>query len=257
VFATLVGCSGGKAKAIDDDHPARVESRDGGAGSAPHDGPAVGDVSVRVEWHDVPMALRASPGRTACGTARLGAVAPTTTWGIPGAFVIVVGERATPVPVAEPARVVLEHCALSPRVAVTGPTVSIASAADAPARLVLEQRSIIPIEGKTVRSDPAANKVPIQLPIAGHEVVAALQPGLIYALVGDGIDPAWIVAGVPPFTAITDATGVAVLRDVPVGTHAVVAWLPRIEGEPERIARGELAVTRGGLAELVLDLTKP
>src|ERR1700733_4787888 len=50
---------------------------------------AKGDVQVRVEWPDVPVAARASQSRTRCGTAAAPDVAPTTTWGVPEAIVAI------------------------------------------------------------------------------------------------------------------------------------------------------------------------
>src|SRR5262249_37046318 len=101
---------------------------------------AKGDVQIRVEWHDVPTAARTSPGRTTCGTPRHPAVAPTATWGVPDAIVAIEVDHGRAMS-APDARVVLEHCALSPRVLVAGPSLAIASAADAPAKLQLARMS--------------------------------------------------------------------------------------------------------------------
>src|SRR5690606_14172736 len=93
----------------------------------------------------------------------------------------------------------------------------------------------------------------IQLPVAGHAVAAALDPGAIYALATDAKDPelAWIVAA---SATVTDASGVAVVKDVAPGVHAVRAWLPPRAGRPARYAAGKVTVAAGELAELTLKL---
>jgi hypothetical protein len=63
--------------------PARGDAAVGSAGAAAAAGSGVGDLEIHVEWHDTPTALRTSPGRAPCGTARPAALAPSTTWGIP------------------------------------------------------------------------------------------------------------------------------------------------------------------------------
>ncbi|HEY0252790.1 MAG TPA: hypothetical protein VGC41_14745, partial [Kofleriaceae bacterium] len=102
--------------------PYRVEA------NAPH-----GDVQFRVEWKDVPLEARASSGRTACATAKPPSIAPTTTWGVPDALVMIEVDHGKE-PAPQPVRVVLDHCALSPRLAV-GSELVLASAMDGPAEL--------------------------------------------------------------------------------------------------------------------------
>ena len=223
----------------------------GSAGSSRPAGPTHGEIQIRVEWADVPMAARASPGRTPCNTPRAPSVAPTTTWGIPDAVVIVEDARADP---AEP-RIVLAECALSPRVAI-GASLVVESAADRPTSVTLSRRADLP---KLASPAPggAAPRV-LRLPIAGHAVAVSLDAGGVYELATADKDPeiAWIVAP-PPGAAIaaTDATGQAVLHGVSPGAHAVTAWLPPRAGQPARIARGTVTVAPGALAELSLPLT--
>ncbi|HUJ63574.1 MAG TPA: hypothetical protein VLX92_33975, partial [Kofleriaceae bacterium] len=100
-----------------------------------HPGPA-GDATIRVEWPEAPAALRASTGRTPCGTARPPAIAPTTMWGIPDVVVAVLPEHGEAAPQRE-ARIVLDRCALEPRVAVAGATLAITGTAAAPAELAI------------------------------------------------------------------------------------------------------------------------
>ena len=81
-LVALAACSSGRAKAVED---ARTAAHPEPTPKPASDAPAIvsgaGDVQIRVEWHDVPAVVRASPGRTMCGTALAAAVAPTTTWG--------------------------------------------------------------------------------------------------------------------------------------------------------------------------------
>ena len=219
-----------------------------GSGVAPLPPPktTTGDVSVRVEWPGVGADVRASPGTTPCGTARAPQVLPTTTFGIPDAVVFVDGAPA----VGGEARVRLADCAFAPKV-VIGTALIVDSAAARPARVVLSHRAqASDPKGKLEESTPPRT---IQLPIAGHAASASLDAGAIYALATDAKDPelAWIVAAT---AAVTDASGVALVKDVPAGEHAVRAWLPPRAGRPARYASGKVTVEPGDLAELTLKL---
>jgi len=208
---------------------------------------AHGDVQIRVEWKDVPVVARASPGRTACGTAKLAAVAPTTTWGIPDAVVMIEVDHGKPI-AAEPARIVLEHCALSPRLAI-GSSAIVASAMDAPAQVTFARVGnarplVVPVktEGKVAR-----------LPVVGHEVSIPIDPSSLLA-VTSAEDEALVLAPPTPYFAITEANGQVVLRDVPVGTFDIAALLPARAGQPARTAKGTVTVVAGALAEVTLTL---
>jgi hypothetical protein len=179
--------------------------------------PGKGDVSIRVEWHDVPLAARAP---RPCGPD----VAPTTTWGIPDAVVTLARAGA---PAAPPARVTLDRC-LHPRVQIAGDSLTIASAVTAPATLAFDAR-------------------PVMLPIAGHEVTAALTDGRHELVAGDA--RAWVIHDAN--AAVTDATGVAILREVPSGVYPVTAWLPAANLS----AKGEVTVMPGVLTDVTLTLT--
>ncbi len=220
------------------------------APTAPKPAPTTGDIQVRVEWRDVPAALRASPGRTPCATPRTPAVAPTTTWGIPDVFVIV--ERGSVVP-AE-ARIVVADCTLTPR-AVAARTLIVESGVERPVTVSLVKRgdlaSIDKLEAGTAK--------PIQLPIAGHAVAIQLEAGTIYELRTDVAAPgkpesAWIIAAP---AAVTEASGQVLLRDLAPGKHAVRAWLPPRAGAPARTATGTATVEAGDLADLTLPLAVP
>ena len=108
---------------------------------------AKGDVQIRVEWKDVPVEARGSAGRTACGTAKVPAVAPTTTWGIPDVVVMIDANHGKALAGSgsgslggQGMRIVLEHCALAPRVAIV----------ESPVIVVLEVIRIRPHGGVNV-----------------------------------------------------------------------------------------------------------
>lgn len=210
-----------------------------GSGSAK---PTTGEIRARVEWANVPAVARASQGKTPCKTARAPSVRPTTTWGVPDAVVIVSG--AAP----GPARVVLADCALAPITAL-GSRLVVASAVGQPARVMFTKRADV----ATLDTIGAGLGQPIMLPIAGHEVDVALEPGGIYSVATDEPTPelAWIVAarGAP-----TDAAGVALITGLPPGDHQLVAWLPPRADQPGRVARGTATVVAGDVVDITLEL---
>jgi hypothetical protein len=248
-LSVALGCSGNKTtppKPVRDD--ARRDANVADAVVLRVDPSGKGDVQIRVEWKDVPVAARAAPGRTTCGTSRPAAVAPTTTWGIGDVFVAI----DVPAPAKGSAhRVVLGECVLSPRVVVSSGTVAIASAMQAPARATLQRAGRLPL-GSALADDKPRD---VFLPIAGHEVEVALDANAIYRIAA-GDESAWIVASDHPFIAVTETTGTVILRDVPAGTHAVSAWLPPRSGQSARVAKGTVTVTDGALADVTLDITK-
>jgi hypothetical protein len=218
----------------------------GGAPDAAGAVAAVGDLQVRVEWADVPVAARTSPGRTRCNTARAPSVTPTTTWGIPDALVIVDG--VAPAGGTPTARLALADCALSPRVAV-GDTLAITSAVDRPAKLILRKRG-------TIDRLAPGTPIPVMLPIAGHTAIVALDPGAIYSLETDDPDPEVAFVAAIAGAVVTDATGHAIIRDLAAGAHAVTAWLPSRSGQPARVGKATATVAAGDLEELTVKLTK-
>ena len=226
---------------------------DGGSGLANVDSlpadRATGDVQVRVEWKAVPVAARASAGHTACQTARAAAVAPTTMWGIPEVIVIVDGAPAPVDATRAPVRVLLADCVLSPRVG-TGPALTVASGVDRPATVLVAKRGTL---GTLATLDGTAAATTLRLPIAGHAVALALEPGGIYEVrtVDVPAESAWVIGATGE---ITDPTGQVLVRDVAPGRHAVTAWLPPRGGQAARVAHGTVEVVAGDLAELVVEL---
>jgi hypothetical protein len=259
----IAACSSGKPHVVEDAKSVQPPARD--AAVVAPTGPyravssefAKGDVQIRVEWHDVPTVARANEGRTACGTPRAPTVAPTTTWGIPEAIVMIDVDHGKPLaePDAPESRVVLASCALTPRVVIAGKTLHVASTASEPARLALTRMSSARPLGAAGAPDASARA--IQLPIAGHEVAVTLEPDSSYVLAGDpkDADAATILVPPTPYYAVTEANGQVVVRDVPVGSYPVVALLPARSGQPARMQRGMVTVVAGGLAETTVDLT--
>ncbi len=243
LVAVLASCSGNKARTGDD--AVRAVPRVDAAVAVSSDaapGPA-GELAVRVEWKAVAIA-RSSPGRTPCNTPRAPSVAPTTTFGIPEAFVRVEGATAVP---AE-AHVVLADCALRPRVAV-GKSLVIESAVDRPTRVTLTKQGSFTDTGALHPGEPRV----IQLPIAGHAVSVPLDADGVYLLATDGKDPetAWIVAAP---VAITDVAGLATVTGLAPGSHAVTVWLPPRGARPARDAQAPATVVANELVEVTVTL---
>lgn len=245
----VVACSG-KPRPEEATHAptrddAAVRGDAGRPGGAADARPATGDLQIRVEWPEVPVAARSSPGRTPCHTPRAPSVVPTTTWGVPDALVIVEGAA----PRTADAHITLENCAFLPRIAAGG-SLAITSAADRPAKLVLRKRGSAASLGQLATGDP----VPVMLPIAGHTVTTALDPGAIYSLETDAADPEVTFIAAVPSGYVTEANGQVIVRDLAIGTHAVTAWLPPRAGQPARTGRGTATVAAGDLAELTVTL---
>jgi hypothetical protein len=242
----LAACSGSKSRPEDARHVAHESPRDAVLAI---DAPATGDgdVQIRVEWKDTPVVARQSPGRNACGTAKAPSVAPTTTWGVPEVFVVL---DLPGKPAEHDAHILLQDCVLSPRIAIAGRELTLESGVSEPAKVSLHQVGKLPFGGNLTDASRT-----VYLPIAGHEVVATLEPGALYRVDSDD-SAAWIVAADRPYLAITEANGQVILRDVPVGAYPVTAWLPPRGDQPARIAQGTVTVVAGGLAEVTLDLSK-
>ena len=188
--------------------------------------------------------MRNSPGRTPCNTPRAASLAPTTTWGIPDAFVIVEGVRATPTE----ARIVLADCAFRPRLA-AATTLVLESACDQPCKVTLIKYGNLSNLGELRPGDVRV----IQLPIAGHAVTIPLDANGIYQLATDSKDPetAWIVAAP---AVVTEASGQITIRQLATGSHGVRAWLPARGNQPARMAGGTATVVPGELSEITIDL---
>lgn len=262
---SLAACSGNKAKQIED---ARSSSSPGTAKPADAAAPAppplatvhgyrvdpaakTGDVQIRVEWKDVPQALRAPGPPTTCGRPRSPALAPSTLWGIPDVLVSVDVDHGK---AFEPprARLALEDCQFSPRVIVAGPTLHIASAMASPTAVALQEVAR-PLGGAALTTKPRT----IYLPIIGHEVEAALEPDTVYTVAAGTDDLAAVVSATTPYVGVTESSGNLVLRDIPIGTHPVRAYLPPRNGIDARVISATVTVTAGALAEITLDLSRP
>ena len=121
---------------------------------------------------------------------------------------------------------------------------------DAPAKVTIAKLGA----ARPLAAPAAAQKAAtIFLPVAGHEAAVALDGNSIAELHSDD-DSAIAVVAPTPYYAVTEANGQVVLKDVPVGTFDVAAWLPARAGQPSRVARGKVTVTSGGLAEVTLAL---
>jgi hypothetical protein len=260
----IAGCSGGKPKAVEDARHSAPTGDAGAAATTPAPPPTptgpyrvdtsskTGDVQIRVEWKDVPATLRASPGVTPCGNPARPAVSPTTTWGIPEAVVEIEVDHGKPLAPIRP-RIELEDCALAPRLAVAGPVLGIASAVESPQTVTIAELGHLPLGSSLTAGKPRT----LYLPIIGHEVEVALAPGSIYAVTFGTSEIATVIAATTPYVAITEPTGQVIVRDVPIGSYQVRAWLPTRGPLEPRTATGTVTVADGALAEITLDISAP
>jgi hypothetical protein len=243
----LVACSGNKPRAKEDAAAVRPDTHAIDAAAPAVDAPPAsnaktGDLQVRVEWRDVPVPMRASPGRTACKTPRAPVVAPTTTWGIPEIVVIVSGATLP----AAPARIVLADCALAPRI-VAATAAVVESAVDRPSKITFAKRGDIASLDKLEKGTPR----PVQLPIAGHAVTLPLDANGVYELAADG-ETAWVIAS--PAAGVTEPNGQLLVKDLAPGKYDVTAWLPPRAGGAAKLKRGTVTVEAGDLADITLAL---
>jgi hypothetical protein len=221
-----------------------------------------GDLEIHVEWADVPVARRASPGRSACGTARPGELAPSTTWGIPDVIVLLDAGAGAPdarsPQVAAAPRIVARDCELVPRaqVAAVGATLTLASGTEAPVALAVAHLGApsTPAALAAIVA-PGASGTDVELPVIGHAVEVALAASEVDAIAwrDGGGDPAWVVAW-PHAAAVTDRNGQVTLRGLPAGPHDIVAWLPPRAGFPAAVAHGAATVAAGELVSATLSL---
>jgi hypothetical protein len=201
-----------------------------------------GDLQIRVEWKDVPIPMRASPGKTACHTPRAPVVAPTTTWGVPDVLLVVEG-ATLPAPPAAP-RIVVADCALAPRI-VAATSAILESASDKPEKLAFARRGELASLAKLAPGKPSA----VRLPIAGHEVALPLDANGVYELTLDG-ETSWVIASAS--AGVTEPNGALLVRDLAPGAYPVTAWLPPRAGGQAKLAKGTVTVVAGDLAELTL-----
>jgi hypothetical protein len=253
----LAACSSSKPRAADDaSHVARapevvidaaaidaaaVDAYAAAKQPAPLSTDKTGDLQIRVEWKDVPIPMRASPGRTPCKTPRTPVVAPTTTWGIPDVFVIVDGATLS----QKPARILFADCTFTPR-AVAGSAI-VESGVDRPAKITLAKRGSLDKLDKLGAGSPMA----IQLPIIGHTVALPTEAGGIYELAADA-ESAWVIAA--PSVGVTEPNGQLLVKDLAPGKYAVTAWLPPRSGAAAKIAKGTATVAAGDLEDVTLTL---
>lgn len=213
---------------------------------------ATGTLAVTVLWPTASAAMRRSPGRTACGTARPPRARIGTLHGVAGAVVFVDVREGKPAPPAADVRVTLRDCALSPPVVVApglGGRVELQSQDEQPHRATAHA---LGLDG----AGPGTAVASVALPAMGHVVSLPLPAADVVRLAADGADgdAAYVIAPPHPYVAITDDTGAVGFDRVPPGTHAVRAWLPPAADQPARAATGTATITAGGAATLTLTL---
>ena len=222
--------------------------RDAGAGAAVTGG---GTIAVTVQWPDAPAAMRASPGVTACATARPPRARIGALHGVAGAVVMIDGNVASGrIAAAAPVRLTVRDCALAPStmVATAGATLEVQAQDDAGHAIAIAELG--PAWSAVAASEVVTRA---RLPAWGHTVALPMAAAGVRRIEADGAaDAAYVDVTDQPYAAVTAEDGSAALTQVPAGTHAIVAWLPPAAGQPALIARGKATVVAGDRVELTL-----
>jgi oxygen-dependent protoporphyrinogen oxidase len=209
-----------------------------------------GSLDVFVSWSDPPAELLRSPGFDPCGRRRSPPVSVHTLHGLRDAVVTIEGiaRGRAPGP-ARPTELVVDGCALAPRVQVAsrlGAPLAVSSASERRAEISLDR-----VEG----GDPVAH---FAMPLIGQRYELPLADGGLYRATLAGTDAAYVYAPPHPYVAITDEAGHARFSDVPPGSYEIVAWHPPIAaGAAPLVARGQVTVEAGGAAELTIEPRPP
>ena len=230
---------------------------EGTAGSyrlAPVDdwGANAGTIEVDVVWPRPAAELLRAPGRNACGLVRRAPI-PVAADGViadryatermialSGAVVTIADIAAgKPAPESEPAELAVRGCTLEPRV------VRVARLG-APLALINddEQRHTIELARATdgAAAEPLAT---IPLAVIGRRVEVPLErPGIVrVATAADPDDVGYAVVPAHPYVVVTDASGTAVLSDVPPGTYRIEVWYPPVTaGGKPHVGAAEITV---------------
>lgn len=205
-----------------------------------------GSLDVFVSWSDPPAALLRSPGFDACGKRRPAPVSVHTLHGLRDAIVTIEGiERGRAPQPAAPAELVIDGCALAPRVQVAArlaAPLAVISASERRAELTVQ-----PPGG----GDPIAH---FSMPLIGQRYELPLETGGLYRAALAKDDVAYVYAPPHPYVVVTDEAGHARFSDVPPGTYQIVAWHPPVEaGAEPLVARGEVTVEASAAAALTLE----
>jgi hypothetical protein len=144
-----------------------------------------------------------------------------------------------PAPESEPAELAVRGCTLEPRV------VRVARLG-APLALINddEQRHTIELARATdgAAAEPLAT---IPLAVIGRRVEVPLErPGIVrVATAADPDDVGYAVVPAHPYVVVTDASGTAVLSDVPPGTYRIEVWYPPVTaGGKPHVGAAEITV---------------
>lgn|GEM_PF-1526982 len=221
----------------------------------PVDAASGGRLTVTLAWPTASAAMRRSPGRTRCGSARSPRALIGALHGVAGAVITVEVAAGKEAPLAADVRLTVRDCAIVPRVLLApglGGAVEIQSQDEAPHRVVV---TAIDRDAKVAKAGPQLAAA--ALPAMGHVVGVALASAGTLRLAADGADDdaAYVIAPAHPYVALTDEVGAAAFERVPPGTYSVRAWLPPSGGQPALATTGAAVVTAGGDATLTLTLT--
>jgi hypothetical protein len=207
-----------------------------------------GSIDVKVDWPAAPAQVRASAGRTACGTPRRPAAVIHALHGVADVVVALDGSGAA-ADSAPATSLIVRDCRVEPRVAVVRAGSLVVASGDEHRH----QLELVRAGDPASLGDPVADAVLARaaLPVIGHEVAFPVaDPAVLRVAVGDGGDPGWVVVAPQGRVAVTDETGAARWDAVPPGTYRARAWLPSAGAR----ARGDVTVKAGASAELRLTL---
>jgi hypothetical protein len=211
-----------------------------------------GLLRVTLEWPSARAAMRRSPGRTPCATARSPRARIGTLHGVADALVIVDVGAGKPAPPTTPVRITVRECAVTPLMTLAP------GLGDA---LEIQSQDTVhhAITATTVGSTWVAATTDVvlamtELAVMGHTVAIGLPSAGVIAIVADGAtdDPAYVIAPPHPYAAITDEIGRVAIADIPPGTYDVHAWLPARAGSPAVTVSGSAVIAADAETELTL-----
>ena len=239
-----------------------------------------GALEVTVTFADAPPDLRRSPGRNACGAARVARVRVHTMGGVAGAVVYLRAHGAEAAPAREQppearepraAIAAVRQCRVEPRVAVAQPGQTLAVINDDERRLDVRIARIARIAGiDGLAADVAGasragaagpeTAATFALPVVGSRVdLRWPEPG-VYRVIAAETDPGFVVVPGTSRAGVTSAIGQVRLAALPIGSYDVIVWHPPLNdndaGEPV-VEQAQVTIAPGETSQLTIPLTIP
>jgi oxygen-dependent protoporphyrinogen oxidase len=214
-----------------------------------------GTIEATVSWLEAPAAMRASPGRNACGERRRAGVSIHTLGGVRGAVVTLTNVGAGRAPDAGAlAELSLRDCRLGPavlRAPRLGATLAVINDD--------ERRHDVLVEHLGDGTAAPTLVARFSLPLVGHRVdVPLTTPGVVRARsAADLDDHSFIVVPATPYVGLTGEKGVATLEQVPAGTYTLSVWHPPVTKDGEPFVRtAEVVVVSGETVEVAVSFAE-